>query len=244
MKLKLILIYSIFSFIFFSSNSPFAQEYSARGMIISEYSPVLSSQISEKIEEMPFKEGDLFKKDDILIKFDQTLLKAQQEKTISQLQAALIILENKKQLESLNSIGILDVKLAQAEVRKREAEKIISDIALERAVIKAPFNGRVSKLLVQRYETVSDQTKLMEIVNIDHLEIKILVPSSWLQWLKINDKFKIMVDDINLNSHGYIKNINSVVDPVSKMILIKGNIIQTAPNLLPGMSADVIFIKK
>lgn len=226
---------------FFITTDILSQELKARGMITSIHQPVISSQISAKIKSIPFRVGDSFKKDDILILFDDELLLAQLEKTRAELKSAELVLENKKTLDELDSIGTIEVDLARSELKKREAEKKISDIALQRTLIKAPFSGRIAKIYVNEHEVVGDRQKLIEIVSMEELEIKIMAPSKWLSWLNPSLRFDVILDDTKLKRDGQIKAVGAIVDPVSKMILIRGEIENSKKELLPGMSADVVF---
>jgi membrane fusion protein (multidrug efflux system) len=213
--------------------------YRARAMIKAIHQPVISSQVSGLIKKITVREGDYFKKGKLLVAFDNSLVRAQQDKTAAELEASRASLENKLKLEKLGSIGALAVSVAKAEVKSRRAEKKMADITLARCSIKAPFNGRVVSLFVNEHESVSSNQKLLEIVSSDQLEIEIMAPSKWLPWLKTGVPFQMEFDQAIVS--GTIISVGAVVDPVSKMVKARGRFRKSIRALLPGMTTTVNF---
>ncbi len=59
----------------------------------------------------------------------------------------------------------------------------VYQIQVNRCRILAPFDGQVVKRRAQAYESVAAGVPVIDIVNNRHLEIDLLVPSSWLSIL-------------------------------------------------------------
>lgn len=220
-----------------------AQPFEARGMLVAVHRPVISSEITAKVKTLPLRVGEHFEKDALLVRFEDDLIRAQQDKTEAELEAARLQLENNRELERLQSIGTLEVALADVEVKKRLAEKEITDITLERCSIRAPFNGRVVDIFVDEHEYVGAKEKLMEIVSTDQVEIEVLAPAQWLTWLTPGLEFTVELDAIDFKTGAKVITVGATVDPVSEMVQIRGRLDRTAKQLLPGMSANVFFVK-
>lgn len=215
--------------------------FKARGMIVAVHQPIIASEIAARITRIPLQEGAYFKKGALLVGFDDTLLRAQKNKTRVELEAARLKLENSEQLEALESIGALEVSLAKVEVKRREAEMAITDISLRRSNIRAPFNGRIDTLYVDEHESVGPQEKLMKIISTDQLEVEAMVPSKWLGWIHKKMRCIIHLDALDKKCGASIKSIGATVDPVSKMVKLRARLLTYPKNLLPGMTGTVIF---
>ena len=225
----------------FAEASDALQRFQARSMIVAIHQPIISSEIAARIECLPVREGEHFKKDSILVTFNNDLLKAQRDKTKAELEASRLKLENRKKLEQLESIGTLEVALAELEVQRRTAEMQITNILLDRCTIRAPFNGCVVALHVDEHESVGPQQKLLEIVSTDQLEVEVMAPSDWLSWLRKGIPFAVRMDGIQTTIAASVLATGAIVDPVSRMVKVRGSLKKTPNALLPGMTGTVFF---
>ena len=112
----------------------------------------LSSQIAGRIEKISVQNGERFKQGDLLVEFDCTVQKAQQQKARSELLATRKRHEANLKLQEFKSIGDLDVAISAAEVDKARAEYALVKAQVGMCTIDAPFNGRVIKRIEQAIE--------------------------------------------------------------------------------------------
>jgi membrane fusion protein, multidrug efflux system len=216
-----------------------ADENTSRGLVKAKSRAVLASEIGAVVNKTPLRAGDSFKKGDLLIGFDCRLLKNQKDKVAAQVKASKAQLENAKDLEKMRSIGKLDVTIARAEYDKDKSELKIASLNVERCSVEAPFDGKVVRLLVNRYESVDLRRNLIEIASSSELEIEIIAPASWLNRVEKGQKTKMLVDELQAEIDLEIVAVGGAVDPVSQTILIRCKVINQPPSLLPGMSGLV-----
>lgn len=239
-SLFLLLAYSgtLFSEELFSeSDSDVSQ---LRGLIKPKTTAVLSSEIAAQIESLPFKEGERFKKGDVLVRFDCSLYQAAYAATRAEHEASQKRLENNQQLLSLDAISNIEVDLSSISVKKTEAELRANSINVSRCKIRAPYSGRIVEAKVNEYESVSQDQELISILDDTDLEIEILVPSRWLTWLKPEQKFTFLVDETGERHAATVTRLGSVVDPVSQTIRIKAEF-DNEVDVLSGMSGSADF---
>lgn len=216
----------------------------ARAIIVSLDRTTLSSEIAGEIIELSKYEGDYFKKDEVLIKIDCSIYRAQKRKIDVEKEIARLEVEKNKKLDSFGSIGTFDMQISQENLNKQKAESDIASINLSRCDIKAPFDGRVASKKVSKYQSIKPQDELLEIVSVDNLEAKVVVPSSWLLWLKKGIEFDLNVDETQKTVKAQITQIDSIVDPTSQTVSIRAKLIKPFENIIPGMSATAKFISK
>lgn len=213
-----------------------------RGLIKPTVTAVLSSEIAAQIDELKFRDGDVFKKGDLLVKFDCSYYYAQLAAAKAELESARKQLENKDQLLKLSAGSQIEVDLAAIDVKKTKANVSSNNVNVSRCKIKAPYDGRVIETMVNQYESVGKDQELLSILNEDELEIEVIVPSNWLQWLKPDIEFQFNVDETSKTYSAKVTKLGAVVDPVSQTIAIKGVFIDSA-NVLSGMSGTAKFQK-
>lgn len=216
---------------------------SIRTQLVASNDVVVSSEIAARIARMPLKGGDAFKKGDLLVAFDCGLYRAQLRKAEATADAARKEQKVKERLAKLNSIGALDVEQAVAKARAASADAAYMRTMVSSCQISAPFDGRVSKRTAAPFEYVTSGKPLLEILDTGRLEVKLIVPSNWLQWLKTGDSFDVHVDDLGLDVPAEVARIGASVDPVSQTVTLTGHIKSANAKLLPGMSGWARFPK-
>jgi RND family efflux transporter MFP subunit len=199
---------------------------------------VLAAEMAGKIIELPLREGERFKKGDRLAAFDCDAARARQSHAAAAAQAARRKAEVAGKLDKLSSISMLDVAEAESALTMAMAEQEITDVMVRRCVITAPFDGRVSEVKAQRYAYMPEGGELLAIYDASQFELEMIVPSTWLAWIKPGLGFDLRVDETGRDHAAEITRIAGAVDPVSQSVRVFGRIKGPTDNLLPGMSGS------
>ncbi|MGW9065872.1 efflux RND transporter periplasmic adaptor subunit [Achromobacter animicus] len=214
----------------------------ARAQLVAARRAVISSSLSGKIDALPFREGDRFKKGDVLVAYDCALNRARLERAVLAESAARKKQAVAEQLEALRSISRSDVEQARAAVAVARAESNAERVLVDRCVIAAPFAGRVGETYARASESVAEGEKLVSIYDDSAFELEAIVPSRWLAWLKPGSPLRVTVDETGRTYEASVSHIAGAVDPVSQSVKIIGRLADaqnTAAELLPGMSGSV-----
>ena len=215
-------------------------EYEARAVIKALDRAVLSGELAAKVENLPLRPGDTFIKGESLVELDCGLYQAQADKVYAEVRAAKIKRDNARELNALNSIGEMDVALAQSEYAQSLAELRIARLNTERCTITAPWDGRVVSVQVNAHENIRQQQELIEIIGDRQLEAEIVVPAAWLSWLAPGQAIQLQVDDRAEPASAEISAIIPAIDAVSQTVLLRAMLAQDN-QLIPGMSATAVF---
>ena len=224
------------------SSNIWAERVQSRGILKPLKQAILSSEISAKIIKMSLRSGDSFKVGDHLITFDCNLFEAQFRKVKAVVRSAQLQLENNRKLEQRRSIGMLEVKLSEVLLEQRKAELDMVFLNVQRCEISAPWSGRVVKRMSNEHESVELNQELISIVSTDQLEVELVIPAIWVQWLKSGMSFVFEVDETGERIKSTILVVGSVVDAASQTIKVRGSL-DYLPSLLPGMSGNAYFQK-
>ena len=253
MKINKLIVFILTFYSFFILSSSYAAEDddlfssgmvadNVRGLIKPVEKAIISSEISGKIKSIPFKSGDAFKKGDLLVDFDCSFYRADMASADAAYKSKQKVYENNKQLLALNAISDIDVDISKSEVEMARAERTMRTIKVNQCKIKAPYNGRVIEVAVNEHETVPADREILSILNDNDLEIELIVPSNWLNWLKTGESFAFQVDETGQTLDAKVNKIGAVVDPVSQTIKLIGKFKdKQLDGVLSGMSGTALF---
>ncbi|MDY0300213.1 MAG: efflux RND transporter periplasmic adaptor subunit [Trichlorobacter sp.] len=205
----------------------------------------ISTEISANVLQMPLKDGAAFKKGDLLVSFDCAIIEAQLQKAEAAADAARSAQKVNERLNELEALSILEYEQSLARVKEAEAELAAMQVSASRCEIKAPYDGRVVKLYADPYQYLTPGKPVMDILDTSRLEVRMLVPSRWLAWLKPGSRFTVSVEELGGRSFpAQVVRVGGRIDPLSQTASIAGEIIGNFQELLPGMSGWASFGKK
>jgi len=236
MKKNLFLVLALISTTFL-----YAQELTTRALVKAVEHTILSSEIAGKIVSIPKSNGQSFKKGETLVKIDCTIYKAQLEKVKSQVDIAREKMLKNQQLSKYNSGSIFELQISELEYKKELAEFNIAKINTKRCQIRAPYNGKIVKKIASKYQNIQPNQELLEILNTSNLELEVIVPSSWLTFLKKDQKFKLLIDETQEELEASIQDLGAMIDTSSQTISLRAKPISPYDTLIPGMSATAEF---
>lgn len=225
-----------------ATSEPAARE--ARGVLRAVDQATLSGEVNAKVIEMPFRDGEAFKKGDLLVRFDCSAYQAQLAASQAAMRAAQQELNQNRQLAELKSVGRNAVALAEARLAQAAAESQVYQIQTGRCRVVAPFSGQVVSRKVQVSEYIGQGMPLLEIVDNRNLEISILVPSRWLASLKPQQTFTFTPDETGVPLQAEVLRIGARIDESSQTLTLIGRVVGTDNGLLAGMSGSARFTEQ
>lgn len=212
----------------------------ARGVLRARDQAVLASELPGRVVELPFTEGESFKKGEVLARFDCSGFQAQLNAAQAASRGASEELAHNKQLAALNSVGRFEVARAEAKVSETQAQSQVYQVQVRRCSVIAPFDGQVVERKVQRYESVAAGAPLLDVVDNRTLEIHLLVPSRWMGKLKPGQTFSFVPDETGQPLDATIKRLGARIDEGSQTLLLVATL-PDAKGLLAGMSGTAHF---
>lgn len=220
--------------------SPSASSSEVRGVLHARDQAMLSSELAGRILEMPFAEGQSFRKGEVLVRFDCSAYQAQLNAAQAGAQAAGEELKHNRQLASLNSVGRFEVALAEAKQSEAQAQAQVYQVQVRRCTLTAPFEGQVVQRKAQPFESVASGAPLLEIVDNRSLEIRLLVPSRWMSMLKVGQPFSFIPDETGQPLQVEVKRLGARIDEASQTLLLIANV-PADSHLVAGMSGTAKF---
>lgn len=214
-----------------------------RALVVPRHQAMISAGITGRITVMPVRPGESFAKGDTLVSFDCNGLNAELQGVRAEARAAQLELTSRKRQLEFNSIAQLDVDLAQAEAERARAQVAAVAADVEGCTITAPYAGRVVSFEANPYESVKGGDVLLEILDDRTLEVEVIVPSTWLRWLRVGQAVQVELDETGTAHTAAVARIGARVDPASQSVLVTGVFTDPPEAVRPGMSGQAIFAR-
>ena len=201
----------------------------------------ISNQIAGMIMHLPYREGALVKKGDLLVQLDDSLTKAEHQKAIASLEQAKQDYQRTKKLVPSKLASEEELSAAQTSLKLAKAELTLKKIQLDRSRISAPFDGVISQRLFEPGDTVTANTHLLSLVDTSNLVIKSAVPESFLGFIKKDQAVEVLIPAFKKQLTASIQTVFPTVDPKTQQISIEARFSQDTPPLYPGMFAELVI---
>ena len=223
-----------------------AADDDVRGVVRAVHEATLSSRLAARIVEMPLAEGASFKAGTLLVRFDCERQTAEARAAAAAAEAQKKTVDTNVELDKFESIGKNDLAISRSVFEKAEAESEALKVQLKDCNLYAPFSGRVTERLARSFEAVTVSQPLLRIVDTSALELDVIVPSNWLQWLAEGASFDFRVDETGQTLTAKVLRVTPAVDPVSKTIRVIGQFrgANGLDRVLPGMSGTASFASR
>lgn len=201
---------------------------------------VLRPEISGRVSEILFREGEMIEKDQPLIQLDSTSFEA--ELAQAQAQANLSRIEYQRAADLLErrvgSQTDRDTRLAQ--LRANEAQVQMAQAQLAKTTLKAPFSGQVGLRYVSPGDFVSTGQDLVEIVDTHEMKLDFTLPERNLSQIKVGQVIEISVDALEGRTfQGEIYAISPSSRSGSHNLSLRARIPNEDGALRPGLFARI-----
>ena len=234
-----------------------AAEFQTKIVLFPYRRAVIPSLVDSVVNKYNVKEGETFKKDDIIALLDDRTYRQMLNKAISTekeskanslfaekyYKSTLDLFKKGFQGEEQVNKAKLDYEIAKSKLDSAKAQRALIQLQLSACSIKAPFNGRLIKKTIQEHEFVRSGQPFMSIIDDNQLLAVMHLPSDTKNVIKIGDQVKIKVDETKTKHTGSVYEISGEIDPGSRTFEIKAVINNKSGKLTAGMSGVLIPTK-
>ena len=219
-------------------SAPLARQ-ALRAQLMPRRYTTLAAEIGAKISRLPVSEGGSFRAGQVLVSLDCSVQQALLQRSQAELEAAEKTAQANEALLKLNAVGMVELDLSQAAVRKARAELGSQQAVLDKCTIVAPFAGRVAEQRAREQQFLQAGQPVLDILDDSVLELEFIVPSIWLAWLRVGSEFRIAIDETGKSYPARLTRVGARIDPVSQSLKVGAAIHGRFPELMAGMSGRV-----
>lgn len=201
------------------------QNVTALAELKAKQSIMLTTNVSETVAKIYFKDGDKVKQGQLLVQLNQ------QEELAKLKEKRISATEAKKQYNRLKNLkGRANVSQSQIDEQYRiwqvlEAEINTLQTQLKDRQVVAPFSGQLGLRQFYVGDYIQQGRELISLDNIETMQLDFLISERYLANVKVGDEIKITTDVYdNKEFKAQIIAISPQLDAVSRMIKIRAEI--------------------
>lgn len=212
------------------------------GTLLANEEVELRSEISGRITDVLFEEGRRVAKGSLLLKINDSELKAQLKRKESEEKLAASDEQRKKSLFEAHAISQEEYDKSLNALRIVQADMEVTKSQIAKTEIRAPFNGVIGLRHVSEGGYVSPNTPAATMQEIDPMKVEFSVPEKYAHQLRDGLEIEVQLGEAREQRKGVIYAVESKIDPGTRTIRARARIPNSDGRLIPGSFARIEII--
>lgn len=203
----------------------------------------VTPEVGGRVTEILFKPGDLVKAGDPLVQLNDAPERADLANYEAQARWAAVSLERAKQLATRQYGPQQNVDQWQSQLDQARAQILKTQAIIDQKRVKAPFAGRLGMRQVDLGEIVTTTSKIVTLVDLQHLYVNFTLPSTMREQVKLGQEVEVTVDAFpGRKFKARITTIEPQIRADTRMMSIQATLPNPDEALLPGMFVNAAVI--
>ena len=212
----------------------------AVGSLKSRQGVTLRPEVSGRITQLNFKDGERVKKGQLLVQFDDQLQQAQVKQSQAELSIAQANHKRNQDLVAQNFISKRSVDESAANLEVAQAKLALSQATASRLKIIAPFDGMTGIRTVNVGDYLKDGGDIVNIEDIAAVFVDFRLPERFQSKVKKGQKAQVDMDALpGRKFTAVIQAIDPLLDTNGRSVGVRACIDNRQNQLRPGMFARV-----
>lgn len=212
----------------------------AVGSLKSRQGVTLRPEVSGRITQLNFKDGERVKKGQLLVQFDDQLQLAQVKQSQAELSIAQANHKRNQELVAQNFISKRSVEESAANLEVAQAKLSLSQATASRLKIIAPFDGMTGIRTVNVGDYLKDGGDIVNIEDIAAVFVDFRLPERFQSKVKKGQKAQVDMDALpGRKFTAVIQAIDPLLDANGRSVGVRACIDNRQNQLRPGMFARV-----
>ncbi len=214
----------------------------AVGSLRSDETVVVRPEIAGRVASILFREGERVAKGHLLVKLDDSVQKADADKSKANLTLQKSKYERAVDLRNKGFISSQAKDEAENNLKVSEAEAEVTGARLSKMEIRAPFAGTIGLRSVSVGEYVKEGQDMVNLEALDPLKVDFRVPEVHQSQVRNGQALQITLDAIPDKSwNGRVFAINPLIDANGRALVVRAQVPNADGLLRPGMFARVML---
>lgn len=223
--------------------APLVYEISAVGSLRSNESVVIQPEITGRVSEIAFNEGEPVARGALLIRLDDSVNRAELQQAQAQLALSKANFERASDLFKRGNASARARDEALSQLRVAEANTALAQALLEKTALTAPFDGILGLRHVSPGDYVKPGDKVVNLESINPVKVDFRIPEIHAAVLKTGQEIMVMLDALPGKSFkGIVYAIDPLIDPNGRAVILRATVENPEHTLRPGMFARVNLV--
>jgi membrane fusion protein (multidrug efflux system) len=212
----------------------------AVGSLRSRRGVLLRPEVSGRVTQLNFTDGQRVKKGQVLVQLDDQLPLAQVQQSMAELSIAQANQKRNQELVSQNFISQRSLDESAANLQVAQAKLALSKATADRLKIIAPFDGLVGIRSVNVGDYLKDGADIVNIEDLDAIFVDFRLPERFQSKVKTGQTANVDIDALPGRKYtARILAIDPLIDANGRSVGVRGCIDNRQLQLRPGMFARV-----
>ena len=212
----------------------------AVGSLRSRRGVVLRPEVSGRITQLNFNDGQRVRKGQLLVQFDDQLPLAQVQQSMAELSIAQANQKRNQELVAQNFISQRSLDESAANLQVAQAKLALSQATAARLKIIAPFDGIVGIRQVNVGDYLKDGADIVNIEDIEAIFVDFRLPERFQAKVKTGQTALLDIDALPGRKYtAQVQAIDPLIDANGRSVGVRGCIDNRQLQLRPGMFARV-----
>jgi len=214
----------------------------SNGTVLANEAVELRSEVSGRIRNISFIEGNRVNKGDLLLKIVDDDLQAQLKKLTLQESLSKEDVQRKTKLRELDAISQEEFDQGQNQLLVIQAEIQLVKAQIEKTEIRAPFEGLIGLRYVSPGGYLSPSMLVTNLLDLDPVKIEFSVPEKYLGQINKKTAISFSIDGNDSIFSGTVYAIEPKINPATRSLTIRAVCSNPDQILLPGNFAKVSIL--
>ena len=216
------------------------QALTAVGSLRSDETVIVRPEVSGRVSQILFREGERVAKGHVLIKLDDSVQQADLAKARANLTLSKSKFDRSADLMTKGFVSSQARDEAENSYKVAQAEAELMEARISKMTIRAPFSGTIGLRLVSVGDYVKEGQDLVNLESLDPLKVDFRVPEMALSRVRDGQTLQITLDALPDKAYdGRVFAINPLIDANGRSIVIRAQVPNRDGQLRPGMFARV-----
>ena len=204
----------------------------------------LSFSVMGTVEKVHIQLGDRVTQGQLLATLEETSMQSSYNAAKATLEQAEDAYRRMKELHDKGSLPDIKWIEVQSQVEQARSMEQIAKKSLRDCKLYAPYSGVISEKTVEIGQNVIPGMTVAKLVDASRLQVKIAVPETEIATIAIGQKANFNVSALGGQTFtGTIVEKGITANPLSRSYEVKIQVKGKHDNLMPGMVAEVSFLK-
>ncbi|MDX1774771.1 efflux RND transporter periplasmic adaptor subunit [Oceanihabitans sediminis] len=221
------------------SPEKFTDKLSLSGTLEANEQVEIRSEINGVVEAINFEEGAEVSKGQVLLRVNDTEIRAQLSQVTTAQQLAS---ENERRARLLlekQAISQEEYDIASADFKSAKAQSQLISAQLKKASIRAPFSGTIGLRNISKGAYITPTTPIATLVNLDQLKITFSIPEKYANRMQVNNELSFSVSGSKAVYKAKIYAVEPMIDLTTRTLKVRAIADNPERALYPGMFANV-----
>ncbi len=222
---------------------PLTDDAQAVGSLRSRQGVVLRPEVSGRVTQLNFRDGERVRRGQVLVQLDDQLPQAQVKQSQAELSIAQANHKRNQELLAQNFISQRTVEESAANLEVAQAKLALAQATAARLRLVAPFDGIAGIRAVNVGDYVKDGADIVNLEDIDTLYVDYRLPERYQTRVAPGQKVVVALDALPGRSfEAVVRAVDPLIDANGRSIGVRATLDNRQLQLRPGMFARVTTV--